>query len=168
MHEIRQIGRGDWAEFRDIRLTALTDSPHAFAVTAAEAASRSDADWEALVRERCASGVSTTWLAHDSAGRAVGMVAAFDDPATTNLELVSMWVAPEARGHGLARRLVDSVVTWAGERQAPTVGLWVTCGNDPAIRLYERCGFTVDGDYRPLPSDPCRDEIRMIRGSDDA
>jgi ribosomal protein S18 acetylase RimI-like enzyme len=39
----------------------------------------------------------------------------------------------------------------------------VTHGNDRAQRFYERTGFTVTGDVQPLPSDPCKNEIRMIR-----
>ena len=163
MNDIRQIGPGDWATFRDVRLTALTDSPDAFAVTAADAASRSDADWEQMVRERCESGVSATWLAGDANGHTVGMVAAFDDPATTELELVSMWVAPAARGAGLAQRLVDAVIAWADARQAPTVALWVMRGNEPAIQLYETVGFVVNVEYQAPPSEPCKDEIRMTR-----
>ncbi len=166
MDTIRQIGPDDWATFRDIRLAALKDSPTAFAVTAAEAAPRSDAEWETMVRERCASGVSATWIAEDPAGRSVGIVAAFDHPTSSDVELVSMWVAPAARGAGLARQLVDVVIAWADERQSPSVSLWVMSGNDPAFRLYETAGFAVNGEHQPLPSDPCKDEIRMMRIAD--
>jgi len=163
MHKIRQIGPDDWTVFRDIRLAALTDSPEAFAVTAAEASIRSDADWEAMVADRCASGRSRTWLADDDHGHAIGVVAAFEDTTVAEIELVSMWVSPAARGAGVARRLVDAVIAWADLRKAPTVALWVTRGNDPAIRLYETAGFVVNGEHQALPSDPCNDEIRMIR-----
>lgn len=39
--------------------------------------------------------------------------------------------------------------------------LWVTRSNDSALALYQRAGFALTGDYQPLPSDPCRDELRM-------
>ena len=42
------------------------------------------------------------------------------------------------------------------------MGLWVTRGNAPAQLLYESMGFRETGEYQPLPSDPCADEIRMI------
>ena len=58
------------------------------------------------------------------------------------------------------RKLVDAVVEWAGD---DPVELWVTRGNDPAIALYERCGFSLTDEVQPLPSDPCKDEIRMRR-----
>ncbi len=163
MTTIREIGPDDWSTFRDIRLAALADSPTAFAVPLAEAQQRTDAEWEAMVRDRCASETSATWVAEHPTGRAVGLVAAFigDDP--DDAELVSMWVSPTARGEGLAARLVDVVVAWAAERGTSTVSLWVTRGNDPAQRLYESAGFAVTGDHQALPSDPCKDEIRMVR-----
>lgn len=164
MTKIREIVPGDWAVFRDVRLAALADSPSAFGVALADAASRSDAEWEAMVRERSASRTSATWLAEAEGGDVDGLVAAFrSDSAHTDVELVSMWVAPHARGRGLARRLVDTVITWAGEAGASSVSLWVTRGNDPAQQLYESSGFAVTGDHQPLPSDPCKDEIRMTR-----
>ena len=161
---IHQICPEDWAEFRDIRLAALADAPSAFAVTHAEAASRSDAAWAAMVRERCASAMSAAWLARYPDGRSVGLVGgvlATDELPT--VDLVSMWVAPAARGEGLARRLVETVVAWAEQVGATSVHLWVTRGNDPAQHLYESAGFVVTGDLKALPSDPCKDEIRMIR-----
>lgn len=166
MTNIREIGPDDWATFRDVRLAALADSPAAFAVTHADAAARSDTGWEAMVRERCASGTSATWLAESSTGRPVGLVAAFmDQPGHErgDVELVSMWVAPPARGAGLALRLIDTVVAWASRTEASSVSLWVTRGNAPAERLYESAGFAVTGDHQALPSDPCKDEIRMTR-----
>ena len=45
---------------------------------------------------------------------------------------------------------------------AERVELWVTRGNDPARHLYESMGFVETGDHQPLPSDPCKDEIRMV------
>jgi ribosomal protein S18 acetylase RimI-like enzyme len=36
-------------------------------------------------------------------------------------------------------------------------------GNDAAQQLYESMGFIVTGDHKPLPSDPCKDEVRMSR-----
>jgi ribosomal protein S18 acetylase RimI-like enzyme len=43
------------------------------------------------------------------------------------------------------------------------VQLWVTETNDPARRLYERCGFALTGERKPLPSHPEYAEIAMAR-----
>jgi ribosomal protein S18 acetylase RimI-like enzyme len=74
-----------------------------------------------------------------------------------------MWTAPEARRHRIASALVDAVVEFAAGAGAERMELWVTRGNEPALRLYERCGFTLTSDHQPLPSDPCKDEVRMVR-----
>jgi ribosomal protein S18 acetylase RimI-like enzyme len=79
-----------------------------------------------------------------------------------------MWVSPAHRRARLAAGLVDAVVGWAGETGATTVDLWVTRGNDAAVRLYETQGFRMTGEHQPLPSDPCKDELRMRRVVDSA
>jgi ribosomal protein S18 acetylase RimI-like enzyme len=43
------------------------------------------------------------------------------------------------------------------------VHLWVTRGNEPALRLYESMGFRPTGESQPLPSDPARVELAMTR-----
>ena len=53
------------------------------------------------------------------------------------------------------------VVGWAHETGATTVDLWVSRGNDAAVRLYEAGRFQLTGGHQPLPSDPCKDELRM-------
>ncbi len=69
--------------------------------------------------------------------------------------------ARSAAQSGLGRRLVGAVIDWAVETGASSVGLWVTRGNAPAQLLYESMGFRETGEYQPLPSDPCADELRM-------
>ena len=61
-----------------------------------------------------------------------------------------MWVAPDARGAGVGRDLVERVVAWAGSHDFPVLRLLVTQTNDGATRLYERCGFTDEGVRLPL------------------
>jgi ribosomal protein S18 acetylase RimI-like enzyme len=93
---------------------------------------------------------------------AVGLISAYrPDPAVLSAELVSMWVSPAHRRSGIAAELVAAVVGWAHRTDIATVELWVTRGNDAAVRLYEAAGFRLTGGYQPLPSDPCKDELRM-------
>jgi RimJ/RimL family protein N-acetyltransferase len=58
--------------------------------------------------------------------------------------LWGMYVREEARGTGLARELVEAVVTHARER-VMVLQLSVTVGNLAARRLYEAAGFKVYG-----------------------
>lgn len=94
----------------------------------------------------------------------VGLVGAYRERVEQpHVELVSMWVAPAGRRCGTGRLLVQAVLDWAHETGADAVELSVTVGNVAAQRLYERMGFESDGGYQPLPSDPCRNELRMRR-----
>ena len=63
-------------------------------------------------------------------------------------DLLSLWVAPFARGRGVSDALVTSVCDWAREMGAERVALHVVEGNDPASGLYLRHGFV---DMGPVP-----------------
>ena len=76
-------------------------------------------------------------------GSLVGQVGATAPDDRGRVELISMWVAPEARGRGVADALVGAVVDWARERSALGVELWVKRTNAPAIAAYLRNGFTA-------------------------
>jgi RimJ/RimL family protein N-acetyltransferase len=49
---------------------------------------------------------------------------------------------------------VGSVLQWARSGSVERVKLWVTDGNAPAQRLYQRFGFEQTGVRKPLPSNP--------------
>ncbi len=163
MTTIRKIGPQDWVAFRDVRLAALADSPAAFGSTLADAMVRTDDEWESMVRARTSSDDSAIWLAESAHRGTIGVVAADPTLARDSTELVSMWVAPAARGSGLAARLVDTVVAWAEECGSVSVSLWVMRGNDRARRLYGSTGFVEVADHHAAADDPCRNEIRMTR-----
>ena len=78
-------------------------------------------------------------------------------------DVVSMWVRPPARGHGVGEALIGATAGWAKARDHAALLLWVTESNTSARKLYERCGFTLTGERQPLPSDPALPEIRMRR-----
>jgi GNAT superfamily N-acetyltransferase len=92
----------------------------------------------------------------------VGLVGGYrPEPDSSRVELVSTWTHPVARRAGVGRLLVDAVLDWARICGAPAVELWVTRGNLGAEKLYRAMGFVDAGDYQPLPSDPCKEELRM-------
>jgi ribosomal protein S18 acetylase RimI-like enzyme len=61
-----------------------------------------------------------------------------------------MWVAPDARGSGAGKALLDGVVAWATERGAERLTTSVTDGNAAAAALYQAAGFTDTGRREPL------------------
>ena len=163
MVEIRRTTEGDADALRTIRLAALQTDPTAFGAAYADVVTYGPELW---VERATGSAVSATFLAFQD-GVAVGMAAGVEMPeASGRVELVSMWTAEEARGLGVGQQLVEAVLLWASERGTPDVRLWVTRGNDPALRLYQRCGFELTEEVGVAASDPCSEELRMVRRSE--
>ncbi len=160
--DIRRITPADGPDLQAVRLAALADTPSAFGSTFAEEAARSDAEWSDRALWASA-GIERITLLARLDERTIGIAGGYrEEIGSTEVELVSMWTAPEVRRSGVGRLLVGAVIDWAADTGAVSVGLWVTRGNAPAQLLYESMGFRETGEYQPLPSDPCADEIRMI------
>ena len=64
------------------------------------------------------------------------------------VEINGLAVDPARQGEEVARRLVEAAVAEAGRRGARKVSLRVLGPNASARRLYERCGFVVEGVLR--------------------
>ncbi|MCX6519057.1 MAG: GNAT family N-acetyltransferase [Actinobacteria bacterium] len=168
MIAVRRIRPDEARVLRAVRLAALADTPAAFGSTLERELAFDDTDWTDRAIGGSAGDQRCTFLAWHDDGRVVGIVGGYRlDPAegaptSQAVDLVSMWTDPAVRRAGIGAALVDAVIDWARAGGAARVELWVTRGNDPAQRLYESMGFVVTGDHQPLPSDPCKDEIRMV------
>jgi ribosomal protein S18 acetylase RimI-like enzyme len=158
MTELRTVGPGDWQAMRDIRLDALREAPFAFASTYQREAAFPEQTWQ----ERAGSGNSILAYLPEFGRGPVGLVASIQHVPDV-LELVSMWVRPQARGRQVGSALVEAIVERARRGQLPQVHLWVTESNKPARRLYERCRFSPTGERQPLPSDPALMELALAR-----
>ena len=153
---VRATTMTDWQALREIRLQALRDAPDAFASTyAREAAFREDEWYRRATRD----GSFIAFLSETTPAALGGGYLA----APQVVELIGMFVRPQARGRGVGEAVIDAVVSWARAQGASTVHLWVTETNKHARMLYERCGFTVTAERQPLPSTPALGEIGMQR-----
>ena len=141
--ELRTVSGDDWADVRTLRLRALVDAPTAFGATLAEAESQPESVW----RSR-SDGPGPLVMAYDE-DVPVAMGGLFVPEGSSEAYVWGMWVAPEARGHGLGTRLLAVLVDHA-RRLDRTVLLHVTEGNDAARRLYEAHGFAGTGEWQPL------------------
>ncbi|HEX5436120.1 MAG TPA: GNAT family N-acetyltransferase [Gemmatimonadaceae bacterium] len=61
--------------------------------------------------------------------------------------LNDLFVAPERRGMGVARRLIEAVVAHARSTGAVRIELATQHTNSRALRLYERLGFVRDTEF---------------------
>jgi len=154
---VRETAMDDWLSLREIRLAALQDAPDAFASTYASEETFDEAAWRARIAR---GGSFLAYVPEISASAPVGLVGGYEEEPGT-VGLISMWVRPEARGHGVGEALIAAVLDWAQARLARSVHLWVTETNKPACRLYERCGFSPTGECQPLPSNPAIGEVAM-------
>jgi ribosomal-protein-alanine N-acetyltransferase len=72
-----------------------------------------------------------------------------------------MYVAPEGRGRGCARLLLEAVLGHAVTIGAGRVLLLVTTANPHAENVYRHHGFKKTGRREPLPHSPGVDQVEM-------
>jgi len=150
--EVRVAQPDEWAVVRDVRLAALAEAPDAFASTLSRETGQAEASWRSRIAAR-------PWFLAWLAGRPAGLVAMFPEQAPLtgpnsappDWHLVSMWVRPEARGEGVAGRLVRAVLAHARAAGAAQVTWWVAIGNDRARAFYQRMGFVPTGRRQMYP-----------------
>lgn len=157
--EVRQLRPEETDLLRDVRLRALQDTPWAYGSTYARELAYPPERWARFAAQKD----SVIYVAVDG-DTGVGMAGGFV-PEPGAVMLWGMWVAAEARRHGLGRALVEAVVGWARERGADTVRLQVTDDERmaPAAALYRALGFTPTGEREPLESDPALVTIILTR-----
>ena len=152
---LRSLSADDWAEWRVVRLAALAEAPEAFGSRLADWQDADEHRW----RTRLSLPGALDLLALDD-GRAVGTASGVPDPDDpSRVELISMWVAPEARGRGVARELIEAIARWAAEQGAIDLRLAVMPDNDRARRTYERAGFVATDDPGDLLPDGRREAV---------
>jgi len=74
------------------------------------------------------------------------------------VELKRMYVAPQARGRGVGRRLVGALEAWARELGHARAVLETGTSQPEAVALYRRCGYQRTpcfGPYLDLPASIC-------------
>ncbi|WP_415854198.1 GNAT family N-acetyltransferase [Sinomonas sp. G460-2] len=154
--EIRQAVPDDWRLIRSVRLRALAEDAATFSATLADWSGENDR--EERWRSRLDPAVSITLVAVAGASP-VGMASGIPGQSASSIALVSMWVAPDVRGQGVALSLIRGIESWAATR-ATELELSVMADNAPAFRLYAKAGFTVDQNRKP---DGYDSEITMAK-----
>jgi GNAT superfamily N-acetyltransferase len=150
---LRTLDPDGWTEWRALRLAALREAPYAFSSRLVDW--EGEGDTERRWRDRLETVPFNVIAFLD--GRAAGQVSGTARRSDGSVMLVSMWVAPIARGQGVGDALVDAVIEWAREQSANHVVLDVVPANVHAIALYERHAFSQTGHTNE------NDELEMTR-----
>jgi GNAT superfamily N-acetyltransferase len=154
----------NWAQFRDIRLQMLADTPIAFGETLQHAQGASEANWVARIA-RATQPDRTAVAAVDDDGTWVGTMSAYlSEPGTATVAAV--WVAPEHRGSeaGVTDRLMEAITEWARTTaHASRLRLAVHEANERAAAYFERVGFQPTGETQAYELEPGGDLRFMQR-----
>lgn len=145
MDVIRLTG-DDWQTLRDVRLAALADAPYAYGSTLAAERLFGETEWRRRLD-------GPLWVVAVRNAENAGLVGIYL-PKPDTPTLMSMWVHPDHRGHGVSDALITEILRWVAEKRWSTVVLRVADGNDAARRLFLRHGFVSTGHREPLESDP--------------
>jgi ribosomal protein S18 acetylase RimI-like enzyme len=147
---IRPVRADEWERWRTVRIRMLREESAYFGTRWEDAQAQSAEHWQAWVAE-AAAGRTKTLLVAEEDGRWLGVAGSFTRVDPREVQLVSMWVDPTARGRGLARCLIRAVAAWAQERGRERVCLFVQETNLAAQALYESAGFTPTGERERVP-----------------
>lgn len=130
---VRSLEPHEWRTYRAVRLAALQDSPHAYCGSYAQSAEYPEQLW----RDWC---TATSWFAFLDEDP-VGMVRINPEAKEGVPEMLSMWVAPRARGTSVSTELVDAAVVWTWSSGGSGLHLHVMEDNVRARRFYARLNF---------------------------
>jgi len=138
--EIRRLASADAAAYRELRLTALRDSPEAFGSTF----ERENTQPLAWFRDRLGKGpVFGAFRSSELVGTA-GFVQREGAKEKHKGLLWGMYVRPDARNAGIGRLLIEAVIDYA-RHHVELIQLSVISDNHQARRLYASLGFVEYG-----------------------
>jgi ribosomal-protein-alanine N-acetyltransferase len=86
---------------------------------------------------------SIFWVLRRPDGQIVGFVCSL--LVLDELQILEVAVHPDYRNRGLGSLLINSLLRQAADKNAVRAYLEVRPSNHPAIKLYEKIGFKIDG-----------------------
>lgn len=153
------LGVEDWATYRDVRLTALQESPSSFTATFEEELEEDEEFWRARMQRslRFLATQGSTPLGVVSLGRDE------EDPSVG--EVFALYVTPQARNRGVSWRLVQAATDRAQQEGMRQLLYWVGTENARAIAFAANFGFRPVGERRDARAGDTADgdtEIAMV------
>ena len=147
---IRKLSPTDWAIYKSIRLASLADSPDSFGSTYEREAQLPDSEWQSRL-DPTGRAKNALPLVAEYEGVPVGVSwGLIHEPDAGVAHIYQMWVAPEARGNGIAKSFLDHIAAWATANNCDSLALSVTTTNNAAVGLYLSSGFVPSGQVEEL------------------
>lgn len=156
MSDIKLLVPDEWPMLREIRLTALKESPEAFLAQYDDEREFDEPRWRSEFDRG-------EWYLGFRLRRAVSLLGCTRESKTPPSEcyLEYLWVSPESRHEGVAFHLLTTVIDRLRRSGVRRAFLWVLDGNETAVRLYRRVGFISSNHRQPLAARPGRTEELM-------
>lgn len=152
--KVRRVGIADAGTVKLIRLRSLRTDPVSFASTHEREVAYPESEWQDWVTSDASGDEMATFLAVHRTDP-VGMVAAYrDELERATFHVMAMWVAPEARGNGIGRRLLRTIEDWIASVGGDSIQLSVSDRAEAALHLYEASGYRPDGEAIDSPHTP--------------
>jgi GNAT superfamily N-acetyltransferase len=156
---VRAARAGEGPRLRELRMRAVAQAPGAFGSAIEHESALPEEHWSGLADGGEEVGVYVAIDGESWIGMAAGRWFARERGV---VQLWGMWVEPARRGERIGERLVACVRGWATMHGARFIRLGVIDGS-PAIALYERLGFVLTGETKPLMRDPSVLAVYMAR-----
>jgi ribosomal protein S18 acetylase RimI-like enzyme len=158
--QVRPLGEEDWQEFKAIRLQALAESPDAFAAKVSEEEGYDEDFWKLRLRR-------SVRLVAERGGERIGVVSLGQGKREDGsvAEIFGLWVRPDARGSGVATKLVEASANRARQDGRTHVAYWVGTDNGRAVAFASGIGFRPTDFRRPMRvvnEDDGEEEIAMV------
>lgn len=146
--QIITLQKERWRDYKEIRLEALREEPHAFGTSFSDAEQRPDFYWIERIEESL-EGKTDYMLFAECDGRLVGILGAYfhKTPETQKSgHLWGMYVQKEFRGKGVGSQLMKSMLKKLQQISIlEKVSLLVNQEQTAAVNLYKQLGFEQVG-----------------------
>lgn len=142
--EIISLPASQWRTYHNLRLRAIQDSPQAFLDTEEQTRTFPEKKWRQRLADAAAGKNWQLFAKLDK--QLVGMIGAFrgdEDTQNASVTAVGLWVAPEARGKGVGRKLMETLLDSLKRKSIKTVHLSVNAEQAVAVALYKKLGFQI-------------------------
>ena len=144
MIAIRRIQIDESDLFRQMRLASMRDAPYAFSSSYESALLRNSESWRDQANSTAQGVDRATYFAFFD-NIPIGITALYRIEGKTDVgEVIQVWVAPEYRGKGVAKELMDAIFEWANKNNFRIIKATIIGGNTRALKFYRKYGFVIE------------------------